>query len=93
MEKRVITEKDNKDIIDGWFKAAKEQTLETLPSFMNHILNDYTHDYGTICHALTACAIGAAYAGDKSKQGGITGFQAGCIMWDFIRHWNHESNF
>jgi hypothetical protein len=26
---------------------------------------------------------------NSTPQGGITGFQAGCIMWQFIRHWMH----
>lgn len=29
---------------------------------------------------------------DKSPSGGITGFQAGCIMWEFIRKWYFSSN-
>lgn len=75
-----------------WFKQAREQTLETLPSFINHIMNDYEHDYGTVCHAIGACALAAAWAADKSAQGGITGFQAGFVMWDFIRQWNYTHN-
>ena len=79
-------------IHEEWYKQAKEQTLETLPAFLNHLINDYGHDYGTICHAIAAGAIGAAYALERSPQGGITGFQAGCIMWCFIRHWNYDHN-
>lgn len=75
-----------------WFKDAKEQTIETLPAFINHIMNDYEHDYGTICHAVSACALAAAWAANNHEQGGITGFQAGFVMWDFIRQWMYESN-
>lgn len=76
-------------------KKQKKVTLEELPSFINHLVNDYGHDYGnygTICHALTAGAIATMYAMDKSDCGGITGFQAGCIMWLFIRHWRKTNN-
>lgn len=47
-----ITEKDNEQEI--WFKEAEKQTLETLPEFIRHLLEDYGHDYGTICHALAS---------------------------------------
>ena len=77
---------------DEWFQQANKQTIDTLPQFINHLMNDYSHDYGTICHAITAAAIAAAYAADATPQGGITGFQASFIMWDFIRHWMYKSN-
>ena len=47
----VITEKDV-EIIEQWYKDAPKQTIETLPEFMSHVLNDYYHDYGTICRAI-----------------------------------------
>ena len=90
MDKAVITEEMHLE--EEWFEQAREQKLETLPEFMNHILNDYCHSYGTICHAISACALAAAWAADSSDQGGITGFQASAIMWDFIRQWIYKSN-
>ena len=75
-----------------WFKEANQQTIETLPDFLNHLTEDYYHDYGTICHAITAAALAAVNAVDKTSQGGITGFQASCIMWDFIRQWMYPNN-
>ena len=45
-----ITEKDKEDV--QWYKDAKNQTLETLPDFINHLVKDYSHDYGTICRQL-----------------------------------------
>lgn len=75
-----------------WFEEAKVQTIETLTSFINHIMNDYEHDYGTICHALSACALAAAHAANNHPQGGITGFQAGFVMWDFIKQWMYSNN-
>lgn len=85
-----ITEGMN--IQGDWYKRAKEMTVEELPNFIKELLTDYVHDYGTICHALAAGAIGAAWAMNKEHQGGITGFQAGGVMWDFIRHWYFDDN-
>jgi hypothetical protein len=81
-----ITEADKEH--EQWYKDAKEVKAESLHFFINHLINDYEHDYGTICHAIAAAAVAAATAVDNSSpDGGITGFQAGAIMWEFIRHW------
>lgn len=77
---------------EEWYEQCKEQTIETLPSFLNHILGDYKHDYGTICHALAAGSVATLWAMNNHKNAGITGFQAGAVMWEFIRHWNRTNN-
>lgn len=77
---------------EQWYKEAKTITIETLPEFIRKLTEDYHHDYGTICHAITSAGIATMRAVDNSKQGGITGFQAGCIMWEFIRNWNYPNN-
>lgn len=90
MSKQVITEEMK--VHEEWFKEAREMTMEQLPEFLRHLMEDYHHDYGTICHALTAGSIATAWAMDRHPQGGITGFQAGFVMWGFIRNWSYESN-
>ena len=77
---------------EQWLEEAKGMTLEKLPDFINHLLTDYGHDYGTICHAITAGAIATAWAMNKAPQGGITGCQAGFVMWGFIQHWSYLGN-
>ena len=88
MEK--ITEKDKKEI--EWYEDAKKQTFETLPGFIYNLMNHYEHDYGTICKAMTAAMLGAAYAVNNDDQGGITGFQAGAVMWEFVKEWSYPHN-
>jgi hypothetical protein len=73
-------------IRDEWYAEARKQTTETLPDFIRK-LTEYSHDYNTICYAVAAAALGAARAVDHSPNGGITGFQAGAIMWEFIQGW------
>lgn len=90
MEKLKIKEKD--EIQKFWYEDAKKMTLEELPEFLRHLTQDYEHDYGTICHALSAGAIATAWAMNRSDQGGITGFQAGAVMWEFVRHWSYPDN-
>ena len=79
-------------IHDEWYEESKNITLETLPKFLNKLSEDYKHDYGTICHAIITSALAAAKAIDRSPQGGITGFQASCIMWGFITNWMNYKN-
>lgn len=71
---------------DEWMAEAKKITPETLPAFIEKLIK-YPHDYGTICRAVAAGAIAGAYAVEHSPSGGITGFQGGCVMWDFISTW------
>ena len=84
--KRPITEEDG--IHKEWYKQAKAQTLDTLQEFLRHLTEDYVHDYGTICHAVAASGVAAMNAVNHSPTGGITGFQAGAVMWEVIRAWN-----
>lgn len=73
-----------------WYKRAREMTLENLPEFLKELTEKYEHDYGTICHAIASSAIATAWAVERTPQGGITGFQAGAIMWEFIQNWMTE---
>jgi len=90
MSEKVFVSEENEDVWKEWFKEARKQTLETLPEFIRHVMEDYRFDYGTAVHAIAACSVGAAWAGAEAE--GITGFQAGCVMWDFVRYWNHSTN-
>jgi len=85
MAAKAITEKDGEQ--EKWYAEARGMTLDKLPTFLKRLSNDYAHDYGTICHAIAAAAIAAAWAVEKSPSGGITGFQASCIAWSFIENW------
>jgi hypothetical protein len=69
-----------------WYKEADKQTLETLPAFLDKLVK-FEHTYNTICYAIATGAVATAHALDRSPHGGITGFQAEAIMWEFIRGW------
>lgn len=86
MSAKPITEEEG--VHKEWMVAAKDMTADKLPEFIRHLTEDYLHDYGTICHAIAAAAVAAAYAVQKSPQGGITGFQAGAVTWEMLRGWN-----
>ena len=51
-DRKNITELDG--LQEEWYKEAKSQTMETLSTFITGLVSNYEHDYGTICHAITA---------------------------------------
>lgn len=83
--------KPTKEEIQQWEEEAKKQTMESISDFIYKLM-DNKHSYDSICDAITLGAVATAYAMNRHKNGGITGFQAGFVMWGFIRHWNHEHN-
>lgn len=89
MKKIKITEADHLE--KEWMLDAENQTLETLPEFINHLMNDYEHDYGTIAKATAAAMIATFYVCDQSEQGGFTGFQASFIPGFMINKFWGES--
>lgn len=86
--KQNITEESGVHL--AWYEEARKITVDTLPAFLEKLTTTYEHDYGTICHAVAASAIAGATAINKSPCGGITGFQASAVMWEFISHWLHK---
>lgn len=89
MNKIPIMEEDKLHI--EWFKeAGKCDSLYKLGKLAYKLFYKYRHDYGTVCHAISAFALAAAWYGAKKE--GITGFQAGFVMWDFIKQWEFRNN-
>lgn len=71
-------------------KARSIKTFDEFAEFYDHLLEDYYHDYGTVCHAIGQLAVAAASLGAHIE--GITGFQAGFVMWKFILNWMFPYN-
>ena len=92
MSRKPITE--DMRLQDEWYKRAYNMKPDDFPEFFRELTEDYEHDYGTVCHAMAAIGLAAMWAFNKSEgaRGGITGFQAGCVMWEVIRHMNYENN-
>lgn len=83
MHEKVNTEQAFRD---KYAERVKNATLETLPQLISDMVTE-RHDYGTICLAIGMSAAATAWAVERSPQGGITGFQAGAVAWEFLRHW------
>ncbi|TIR98845.1 MAG: hypothetical protein E5X19_05400 [Mesorhizobium sp.] len=65
-------------------------TLAELPAFIADVMGRQ-HDYGTICVAIGSIAAATAWACNKHEHGGVTGYQAGAILWEFARAWGAPS--
>ena len=92
MSRKPITE--DMRLQDEWYKRAYNMKPDDFPEFFREMTEDYIHDYGTVCHAMAAVGLAAMFAFNNSDgtRGGITGFQAGCVMWEVIRYMNYENN-
>lgn len=83
-----LNEETDRSIINGWYEQAHDiKTPDDAAAFANGLMTTYRHDYGTLCHAVAASAVAMAAA--TGYPGGITGFQAGAVMWEFCRNWLH----
>jgi hypothetical protein len=83
---------NQKQFEEKWQGRLKEvKNIKRLPRFLRKMLKD-ADDYGSIAVALGYGSVACAWAMNKHKNGGITGFQAGFVMWTFIREWEHKHN-
>lgn len=77
------TEKQMREYIRGLVKDAKAEDISPL---IKKIMGE-EHDYGTVVVAIGQLAAAAARAADREPNGGITGFQASCVFWEFLDAW------
>ena len=84
-----ITEEMN--LHEQWYKDARNQTIDTIGEFTRHLMEDYRHDYGTVCHAIAASMMATMYAANDTEYS-ITGFQASQVMWEVIKHMIFTTN-
>lgn len=88
---KVLTEEGSGAVLKQWYAASESMTLADLPAFLALLTTEYKHDYGTIVHAITAAGLAAMRAVNRSPAGGISGFQASGVMWEFVKRWLHEN--
>lgn len=69
---------------------SKIKTFDELVAFLSKVKNEYNYGYGEAPRAIAQAALATAWY--LSSEFGITGFQAGAIMWDFIVDWRFTSN-
>lgn len=71
-------------------KRKNIKTFDDLVAFLKDIEDHYNCGYGSAPRAMAQASLAVAWY--LASKFGITGFQAGFVMWDFIRGWNYENN-
>ena len=78
---------EEQEIRELLHKEAEDITLAALPAFIDRALEVGKGSYGGICIAFGIAAAATARAMDRTPSGGITGFMAGAVFWEFVREW------
>lgn len=66
------------------------RSFDELTDFLKYVEENCNCGYGEAPRAMAQAALAVAwYLADRF---GITGFQSGFVMWDFIRDWAYSSN-
>lgn len=66
------------------------KSFDDLVSFLKDVEEHYNYDYGVAPRAIAQASLAVAW--HLAEKFGITGFQAGFTMWDFIRDWQYSGN-
>lgn len=66
------------------------KSFDDLIAFLQRVKDNCNTGYGTAPRAIAQAALATAWY--LAYDFGITGFQAGFVMWDFIRDWQYSSN-
>lgn len=66
------------------------KSFDDLVAFLQRVKDTCNTGYGTAPRAIAQAALATAWF--LSSDFGITGFQAGFVMWDFIRDWLYSGN-
>lgn len=86
-----------KAILESFFLGVDKVKPEDLPKFVEQVMGtvgkmSQRDGYNAAPSAVAACAVAAAWAANSHEEGGgITGFQASFVMWEFIRRWMHKT--
>jgi hypothetical protein len=71
-------------------EVKKVTTIEELSSYIAELVNQ-NHDYGTCVYAMSMSAVATFYY--VAHKLGVTGFQACCADWDFLRRTRRMDKF
>ena len=66
------------------------EDFDKLVEFLKDVRDNYNTDYGTAPRAIAQASVATAWY--LASVFGITNFQAGFVMWDFIRDWQYRDN-
>ena len=71
-------------------KRKEIKTFEDLTEFLKYVKENCNCGYGEAPRAMAQASLAVAWY--LANEFGITGFQAGAVMWDFITGWSYTNN-
>lgn len=71
-------------------KRKNIKSFEDLTAFLKDVEENYNTDYGGAPRAIAQASLAVAW--HLAGVFGITGFQAGYTMWDFVHDWSYSNN-
>lgn len=66
------------------------KSFDDLITFLEDVKDNYNIGYGEAPRAMAQAALATAWY--FAREFGITGFQAGFVMWDFVKDWTYSGN-
>ena len=83
--------KDEFDLQKHLVKKRKDiKSLDELITYLQYVKEIGNCGYGEAPRAIAQASLAVAWY--LANEFGITGFQAGCTMWDFVRDWSYSGN-
>lgn len=85
-------EEENEFAVRDELRAKRKDitSFDELVDFLKYIEENCNTGYGTAPRAIAQAALAVLWY--LCEKFGITGFQAGCAMWDFITDWSFRDN-
>lgn len=71
-------------------KRREIKSFDELAEFLKYIKENCNCGYGEAPRAIAQASLAVAWW--FASEFGITGFQAGCVMWDFLQDWEFSDN-
>lgn len=71
-------------------KRKNIKTFDDLTTFLKYVEENGDKGYGAAPRAMAQAALAVAWY--LANKFGITSFQAGFVMWDFVRGWSYRNN-
>ena len=71
-------------------KRKEIKTFDDLVQFLQYVEDNCNYGYGEAPRSIAQAALAVAWY--LASEFRITGFQAGCTMWDFIQDWFYTNN-
>jgi len=75
----------SREEINVWIEKGQNTKIGNFQEFLNDMIENIPVSYGNVVYSTAIASSTIAHI--LSSHYGITGFQAGCVQWEWIRQW------